>query len=127
MISLISVSSVVRGFNLQPIKAYRATEGVRDRGEYIPGAAYTLPISKANVQNGTSRDTSFLPEGQRTTSIISVFTNFALIGVSESSQTLADVIEWNGSFWRVAKVFNWNANGYNEAIATEVENYVRPI
>lgn len=119
--SLINVSDVVSSFNNQIITLKKFGESTVVRGR---PQQEELPLEEitADVQNATGRALQVLPEGLRTRSVISVFSLTQMKGVSESNQTIADQVNYLGSWYRIYHVFPWNQNGYNEAVAVEIND-----
>lgn len=68
------------------------------------------------VQPASPETIQMLPEGERSTEIIEVWSATPMVK-SNASDTLSDVIVYGGRSYRVSKLENWTAHGYSYAVA----------
>lgn len=77
------------------------------------------------VHPGTPEMLQLLPEEERTDSFIAIYTDYPLStgtpeGSGASSYVGADRIHWGGRTWRVVRVRDWQAFGYYQALAVQM-------
>ena len=81
-------------------------------GEFVPGQTTKLTI-KANVQPLNQREveqyTHILQGGNRTTTLVKIYTNAVLITDLQTVNQSADVITWNNSDFKIVMVEEWQS------------------
>ena len=81
-------------------------------GEFVPGASSTYNI-KANVQPLNQREleqyTHILPGGNRTTTLVKIYTDSVLITDLQTANQSADVVTWNNRDFKIVMVEEWQS------------------
>ena len=79
-------------------------------GEFVPGTVSSLTI-KANVQPLNQRETEqytqILQGGNRTASLVKIYTSAVLITDLQTANQSADVITWNNRDFKIVMVEEW--------------------
>jgi hypothetical protein len=76
---------------------------------------------QAMVSPTEPQDVQLLPEGDRTTSAITIFAKVPLLIDREGPPSAeADIVLWSGLRYRVARLFDWSGYGYYEALAVQI-------
>lgn len=79
-------------------------------GYFVPGQTTTSTI-KANVQPLNQREleqyTHILPGGNRSASLVKIYTNEVLLTDVQTTDQRADVITWNGKNFKIVMVEQW--------------------
>lgn len=105
----VSVLSVTR----RAVGAY--VSGIR-----VPGAISVFSVD-AVVQPSKPKTLKQLPEEERTTEEISVWTIELLQSSDVDNQIEADLLSWHGKAWKVVSVEDWNDQAqYGKAVARRV-------
>ena len=85
-----------------PITVLRYGAGEWVKGRWVPAVAEEMAI-EANVQPMKGYDLLVLPESDRTTESIKVYTVETLRTVEEVGQADADIIVWDGKKYKAVK------------------------
>lgn len=118
--SVLDLSSVVLSLQSHTLTVKRAVAGTYAAGRYSAGAPATLSVS-ANVQPASAEDLALLPEGERTTDTIVVYTIAELQPTSQANGELGDLVNYQGRDYRVRHVEAWAPNGaYWRSVASRV-------
>lgn len=92
----------------------RATGGYAD-GLYVSGIPFTLP-TLVSVQQPTPEDLQFLPEGERTSDIRLFISTIPVFSAEEATSSVADVITYKGTRFKVISSGNWESYGHTTAL-----------
>lgn len=92
-------------------------------GLYVDGTTQTLSMI-AVVSPATSQDLLHLPEAQRTSSMIKIYTEEPLLTANESSSKKSDIIVWRGVEYQIQKVGDWTFTDlpHYKSFASKIEN-----
>lgn len=97
----------------------KTTGGYRDEGgEWIEQQVAT--DSSGVVQPAASKDTAFLPDGDKWRQVIKVWSISKITPVNKDTPKLGDKIVWNGKQHRVVNIKDWSQYGYWQAMAVEI-------
>ena len=104
-------------FTVERITWTRSRSGTTSRTETAQAMGCIHP--------GTPEMIQLLPEEEKAEEFIAIYTDYALsTGTPEeagaSSFTGPDRIQWNGRTWRVVRVRDWQAFGYYQALAVQM-------
>ncbi len=92
------------------LTVFRAGQATQNAfGGFDAAAEVPMLVDPIAVHNLTGRDLEELPEADRNSEAIRVYTR-ARIFVQDASQA-ADVVEYTGRRWRVTQVLNYEAQG----------------
>jgi hypothetical protein len=119
--SVMNLSGVVTSLASHTALAVkRAVAGAYVNGRYVASAPAGLTVL-ASVQPLTGDDLLVLPEGERTTGAIEIFSVVELLPTQEALNKLGDLVTYLGKDYRVRNVQNWDPNGaYWRSVAVEV-------
>lgn len=93
-----------------PAAAWNATTGEPNPAELVELAAVPVRCFLTGPQPASGNDISNLPEGERDGSIYKFYTKSKLPDRGdEQTGRPADVVEWNGSRWKVVAVAPYTA------------------
>lgn len=95
----------------------RVTSSIDNKGRAKETAE--THVAQGSVQPATGKERELLPEGERTSETIAVYTPFAL-RMNDEGNVKADIIISQGKRYRVAMVQPWVVNGkyaYSYALA----------
>lgn len=114
----IDVSRVVKNPALQqPFTIQRNVYSFQNAGEWTKQSTSNIG-AKGVVTPTTEKDkTEFLPEGQRELAAITIYSPVA-INNADGDTIEADVIIWNGKYYRVQFSKPWSGYGYWFVVAT---------
>lgn len=106
----------------------RYAPGAYVNGRWVDGESTTLTI-RGSIQPARGRDLRRLPEGQRVSGAVAIYTATTLRTASEASDaggaSRADVLHWQGRDWEVSVVDVWGsgraAHCYAVAVLIEPE------
>lgn len=92
-----------------------------DTGKWAPADETTTTEVEAAVQPATPKEIAQLPENERTSKAIRIYTSLRLLTSDSAGAIEADRVTWQGETYRVLKVNDWAVQaGYYESIATRV-------
>ena len=98
----------------------RAAAGTYVNGRYVEGAPAALTIV-ASVQPLSGEDLQELPEAERTSDAIEIFSVVELFATNLATNKLGDLVTYQGRDYRVTNAENWNSNGsYWRSLATRI-------
>ena len=98
----------------------RAAAGTFVNGRYVEAAPTTFTIL-ASVQPLTGEDLQILPEAERTSDAVEIFSIAELFATNYATNKLGDLVTYQGRDYRVSNAENWNPNGaYWRSIATRI-------
>jgi hypothetical protein len=86
----------------------RLAAGTYVDGKWIEGAEIIGTIV-ASIQPLTPQETQTLPEGERSSEFIRIYTATKINKVNEAAMTKGDKITYNGRDYEVKKVEDWTA------------------
>lgn len=119
--SVIDLSSVITSLASHvslPVK--RPAAGSFVAGRYVEVAPVALTVL-ASVQPLTGEDLEVLPEAERTSDAIEIFSIAELFPVNHTLNKLGDLVTYRGRDYRVRNVEQWDVNGnYFRSVATRV-------
>lgn len=87
----------------ETVTGVRYAAGTRSAGVFVPGATSPLSIL-ASVQPAEGEDLELLPEGQRTKTVLKLYTETLVKTASETAATLADVLTIDSKNYQVHHV-----------------------
>lgn len=105
----------------QEAASFTVERAIHTRTRSGDGTRSRTARAAGSVQPGTPEMARLLPEKERRTPFIAVYTDYPLSagdcddGCAE--WTAPDRIRWNGRTWRVVRVRDWQAFGYYQAYA----------
>ncbi len=96
------------------VEVIRHTVGrYNNDGVFVPGTSSTHTI-KANVQPLNQREleqyTHILQGGNRTTTLVKIYTNAVLLTDVQVTNQSADIITWNNRDFKIVMVEEWQSN-----------------
>jgi len=102
----------------QPFQVER-TAGVRANGKKVPDAP-TIHEAIGNIQPAQPKELERLPEEDRVKAIIAIRSTFVFQSGADSGKTYTDpdVVIIGGNRYRVLKIDDWSAYGFQCAFAT---------
>lgn len=90
---------------------------------WTPGAWVTGEI-ECNVQPATPDDLALLPEGDRSSGGIVIYTDVELQVENHAAAVSSDQVQWSGEWYRVVQVEDWSqfalASAHYRAVAVRV-------
>lgn len=100
---------------------WRFAPGARDiHGDYTPGTKVPTLGLKAAIQASKNADiVRFVPEGERSSDSITIYSALELRRSSGDDQEQSDVVYWQGGYYRVQYSKPWQVFGYWFVIATQ--------
>lgn len=99
----------------------RTSKGSIVNARYIPNPSDPVFQIRAAIQPTSGRDLQRLPEGLRTTQLITIYTNTPLQTALAPSGNIADVVNYGGHSYQCQTVLDWSeSGGYNKVIAQKV-------
>lgn len=106
---------LIRAFQTNTLVIEREGEGEWINGRYEPGPKCRFEVI-ASVQPMKASEMLLMPEGERTTEHIKVYTNERLREVDEKNTALGDKFAYDGKCYEVQQVENWQ-------IGTDLPHY----
>jgi hypothetical protein len=85
----------------------RTGAGAYVDGNWVAGAGSGTFDMAASIQRLTPQETAALPEGQRTSEWIRIYTPTQLQRTNESLKLKGDLVNYNGRQYEVMKIENW--------------------
>lgn len=118
--------TLISSFQTDTISVIRSkTSGYHDddTGMYVNGKSEKIEMVVA-INPATGKDLKNLPESQRTSQAIKVYSNELLVTANENISKKADCIEWRGCDYQVQNVEDWTNTDipHYKSIAVKVEN-----
>lgn len=83
----------------------RFTAGSWTNGVWVNGTQSTFQIT-ASVQPAKQEDLIYLPEGQRTSAAVKIYTDTMVRTGNEKTGIQADLLEFQGEDWEIQQVWN---------------------
>lgn len=111
------------GIATQQVTIQRKNAGSRVNGRWVDGADLPPLVIVASLQPVSGQDLMHLPEGQRTKTVIKLYTNTVLYTVREAVSKVADIIVWEGKEYEVSRVWPYRIGkrfGYNKVLAVDI-------
>ena len=114
----LDVSRVVKNPALQQsFTIQRNTYAFANEGEWTLQGTENIGAKGVVTPSSAKDRTEFLPEGQREVAAITIYSPVA-INNADGNSTEADVIIWNGNYYRVQFSKPWASYGYWIVVAT---------
>ena len=114
----LDVSRVVKNPALQQsFTIQRNTYAFANEGEWTLQGTENIGAKGVVTPSSAKDRTEFLPEGQREVAAITIYSPVA-INNADGNSTEADVIIWNGNYYRVQFSKPWASYGYWFVVAT---------
>lgn len=114
----INVSRVVNNPALKkPFQVQRPKYEFRNAGEWTLIATQTFQASAVITPASPADQVKYLPEGQRHSTAIMIFSPTQIL-MGDGNTQESDVVVWNGAYYRVQSSKPWEGYGYWFAIAT---------
>lgn len=102
------------------ISVSRRAAGAYVNGSWVQGAPTVIPMD-AHVQPSSPKEVMQLPENERTSEAISIYTIEPLRTSDSSAQTESDVVTFAARQYKVMVVEDWSTQArYAKAIATRI-------
>lgn len=111
-------SGMLAGFASDVVTRIRAAAGTTDDGFYTPGNTGSSTITAVVVRG--VENLSLLPDGERTSEAITIYTSEELRTTQAPDGATADRIVYQGETFEVVGVRRWTQGNYTEAVATKV-------
>lgn len=116
---MIDVSDIITDPDFaQPFTVRRESGGHFGEGGWIAGRITEIPMSGPVVPS-SPEELEQVPEGDRVTEARTFYATRPILRTRESG--LSDIIRWNGSDYRVVRVWDRSAHGFYKAVAVRMK------
>jgi hypothetical protein len=115
-----SLSDAILSLSTGTYTVTRPGAGTWTNGVFVEGTASTFQI-QASVQPASARDLLRLPEGERTSDVIAIYTPTELRASSQPDRTLSDRITYRGALYELEHVEFWESGGFWKCLARKIE------
>ena len=117
---LVSDCAIPGGLNIR-----RAGQPVQDDfGDFVPAAETTILLNPVSVHNLTGRDLDQLPEADRNSEAVRIYTQVRLF-VADGGNA-ADILEYQGRDWRMTQVLDYSIAGGVYVSTATLEDVQQP-
>lgn len=116
----INVSQAIDSQTGERIRVHRQMVGRYVDGLYVEGKTKVIK-AMASQQVVTPEMMVGLEGTERTRDIKVFFVNKRVYSSNEITKEPADIIEWQGKYYRVMKVGDWSSYGYNYALGALID------
>jgi hypothetical protein len=90
-------------------------------GVYVPGDEETFTLRPAVVYPASGRQLALLPEGQRTSEAVTIFTKCQLRGAKDPAGYAPDRVTYRGTIYEIQLAGDWAApGGYYHSLGVKV-------
>jgi len=111
----INVSEALDTDTAEVVTVHRRAPGSYVDGLWVPGAVTTF-TTVASVQQPTMKQLQFLPEGERASDALMLYSKKKLFTVGVPTGQEPDVVEYQGGRYHVIAIGNWSAYGHTDGV-----------